>query len=264
MTEGLRIQRVLAPNPGPYTGPGTNTWVVGDDRTIVVIDPGPVIAAHGDAILDVVGDRKVTSVIVTHTHVDHAPLANPLARDLDVPAVGYAPGPEFQPDIRVGDGSEIEVASRRLTVVHTPGHSDDHLCFRLDNSLFTGDHIMGGSSVMVEDMGPYLASLERIHHTGLERLHPGHGDEMDRPDEVISWYIAHRLEREEQVIRAIAGGASSIGAVVETVYADVDTALHPLAARSVVAHLRKLETEGRAQRAGDQWADSVSLIDPGN
>jgi glyoxylase-like metal-dependent hydrolase (beta-lactamase superfamily II) len=262
MTAGLRIQRVLAPNPGPYTGPGTNTWIVGDDRTAIVLDPGPVIAAHGDAILATVGERLVSSVIVTHTHVDHAPLANPLAGDFGAPAIGYAPGPEFEPDIRVTDGSVVEVAGRQLVVLHTPGHSDDHLCFRLGDSLFTGDHIMGGSSVMVEDMGPYLASLDRIQHTGLDRLYPGHGDEMDQPDEVISWYVAHRLERERQIVEAIAAGAGTIGAVVETVYAEVDTALHPLAARSVVAHLRKLESEHRAQRAGDGWADAVGLIRP--
>ena len=259
MTHGLRIERVLAPNPGPYTGPGTNTWVVGDDHNAVVLDPGPVIRSHGDAILATVGDRTVSSVIVTHTHVDHAPLANPLSTDLDAPAIGYAPGPEFEPDLRVAEGSVIDVAGQQLVVVHTPGHSDDHLCFRLGSSLFTGDHIMGGSSVMVEDMGPYLGSLERIHHTGLERLYPGHGDEMNEPDEVISWYLAHRLERERQIVEAIEGGAGSIGAVVEVVYAEVDTALHPLAARSVVAHLRKLESEGRAVRAGDEWADSVAL-----
>ncbi len=264
MTHGLRIERVLAPNPGPYTGPGTNTWVVGDDRTVIVLDPGPVIRSHGDAILAIVADRTVSSVIVTHTHLDHAPLANPLSVDVDAPAIGYASGPDFEPDIRVTDGSVIDVAGRQLIVVHTPGHSEDHLCFRLGNSLFTGDHIMGGSSVMVEDMGPYLSSLERIQHTGLDRLYPGHGDEMDRPDEVISWYLAHRLERERQIIDAIAGGADSIGAVVETVYVDVDTALHPLAARSVVAHLRKLASEGRARRSGDEWADSVCLIDPGD
>ena len=157
-----------------------------------------------------------------------------------------------------------------LEVIHTPGHTSNHLCYRLADDgagrsvVFTGDHIMGGSSVMVEDMGPYLSSLERIHHTGLDRLYPGHGDEMDQPDEVISWYLAHRLERERQIVDAIAGGANSIGAVVETVYADVDTALHPLAARSVVAHLRKLDAEGRARRSGDDWAASVSLIPPGD
>ena len=261
MRRGLRIERVLAPNPGPYTGPGTNTWVVGDERTVVVIDPGPVITDHADAIIATVGERAVSSIIVTHTHIDHAPLANPLAADVDAPAIGYAPGPDFDPDLRVTDGSVIDVAGADLVVVHTPGHADDHLCFRLGRALFTGDHIMGGSSVMVEDMGPYLSSLERIHHTGLDRLYPGHGDEMEEPDEVISWYLAHRLERERQIIEAMIGGAASIGAIVETVYADVDSSLHPLAARSVVAHLRKLDSEGRASRTGDEWGDSATLIE---
>jgi glyoxylase-like metal-dependent hydrolase (beta-lactamase superfamily II) len=254
---------VLAPNPGPYTGPGTNTWVVGDDESVIVLDPGPVIPAHGDAILGVIGDRAVSSVIVTHTHIDHAPLANPLSRDLGVPAIGYASGPEFVPDLKVRDGSVISVAGAELVVVHTPGHADDHLCFRLGDGLFTGDHIMGGSSVMVDDMGPYLASLERIHHTGLVRLYPGHGDVMDEPDEVISWYLAHRLERERQILAAIGGGAGSIGEIVETVYSDVDTSLYPLAARSVVAHLRKLGDEGRVVRSGDGWNDTVSQLEHG-
>ena len=259
----LRIERVLAPNPGPYTGPGTNTWVVGDASSVIVIDPGPVISSHHAAILDAVGERSVSSVVVTHTHVDHAPLANPLARDVGSPAVGYAPGPDFHPDLTIGEGSTIDVAGQALVVVHTPGHSEDHVCFRLGNALFTGDHIMGGSSVMVEDMGPYLDSLRRIHHTGLERMYPGHGEEMDEPDAVISWYLAHRMERERQILEAIAGGATSVGEIVETVYADVDTALHPLAARSVVAHLRKLDTEGKVERAGDEWSDTVVIVDAG-
>ncbi|HEY5650709.1 MAG TPA: MBL fold metallo-hydrolase [Acidimicrobiia bacterium] len=261
MSGRLRVERVLAPNPGPYTGPGTNTWVVGDDERAVVLDPGPVVSAHADAILGMVGTRAVSSVIVTHTHLDHAPLANPLARDLDVPAIGYAHGPEFDPDVMVQDGSVITVAAADLIVVHTPGHSEDHLCFRLGDDLFTGDHIMGGSSVMVEDMGPYLASLERLHHTGLTRLYPGHGDVMDDPDAVISWYLSHRLERERQILAAIAGGAAAIGEIVETVYADVDTALYPLAARSVVAHLKKLGEEGRVVRSGDEWSDTISLAE---
>lgn len=261
--KGLRIERVLAPNPGPYTGPGTNTWVVGDASSVIVIDPGPVISSHHAAIIDAVGERSVSSVVVTHTHVDHAPLANPLARDVGSPAVGYAPGPDFHPDLTIEEGSTIDVAGRALIVVHTPGHSADHVCFRLGSALFTGDHIMGGSSVMVEDMGPYLESLRRIHHTGLERMYPGHGEEMDEPDAVISWYLAHRMERERQILEAIAGGAASVGEIVETVYADVDTAMHPLAARSVVAHLRKLDAEGKVERAGDEWSDTVVIVDAG-
>jgi glyoxylase-like metal-dependent hydrolase (beta-lactamase superfamily II) len=152
----LNIDRVLANNPGPFTGPGTNTWLLDDGAgSVVVIDPGPVDDKHSRAILELLGSRDLVAVLVTHTHIDHAPLANPLARELGVPAVGHGPGPQFEPDIRLLDGARFPVGRIELAVVHTPGHSDDHLCFRAGNALFSGDHIMGGSSVMVETMGPY-------------------------------------------------------------------------------------------------------------
>jgi len=241
----IEIQRILASNPGPFTGPGTNTWLIDDAGECVVIDPGPVDDNHRDRILERTAQLTVLGVLVTHTHSDHAPLANPLARDLAVPAYGYAPGPDFSPDLHLGEGSTVYIGQSRLEVIHTPGHADDHLCFRLADVLFTGDHIMGGSSVMVEDMGSYLASLEKLRGTGLSRLNPGHGDEMDHPDEVIDWYLAHRRQRHEEILEAIRAGAGSTDEVVEVVYQDVDRALHPLAARSVEAHLVLLFEEGR-------------------
>lgn len=241
----VRIERVLAPNAGPFTGTGTNTWLLESDRTVVVIDPGPVSELHFNAIITAVGQRSVNSVLVTHTHSDHAPLANPLARELQVPAYGHAAGPDFDPDVRLTEGSIVTVGSAPLEVIHTPGHSDDHLCFLTGRILFTGDHIMGGSSVMVEDMAAYLRSLTRLQDLELDRLYPGHGPEIERPQEVISWYIAHRLQREQEILEAIAAGAMGVDSIVESVYRSVDPALHPLAARSVAAHLRKLEAEGR-------------------
>lgn len=242
----MRIDRVLANNPGPYTGPGTNTWVLDDGRgSVAIIDPGPVDTKHARAILEVVGKRSVEAVLVTHTHIDHAPMANPIARDLSIPAVGYAQGPQFDPDIRLLDGAGYEIGELDLRIIHTPGHSDDHLCFRAGNVLFTGDHIMGGSSVMVEKMGPYLDSLRKLKSTGLERLLPGHGDEMEDPEAVIDWYVAHRLQRHDQIYRAIEEGASTVDEIVQIVYADVDHSLHPLAAQSVNAHLELLSAEGR-------------------
>ena len=249
----MKIDRVLANNPGVFTGAGTNTWIVDDGGgTVVVIDPGPVDTKHGRAIVDRIGDRMVEAILVTHTHVDHAPLANPLANDLGVPAIGHAPGPHFVPDERLLDGVTLQIGTLPLTVVHTPGHADDHLCFRAGNALFTGDHIMGGSSVMVDDMGSYLRSLEKLRDTGLDRLHPGHGDEMDQPDAVIDWYVAHRLQRHEQIYQAIVDGRSTVPDIVELVYSDVDSALHPLAARSVKAHLMLLSEEGRIIFDGDK------------
>lgn len=253
----MKVDRVLANNPGPYTGPGTNTWVLDDGRgSVVIIDPGPMDTRHARAIVDVVGKRKVEAVLVTHTHVDHAPMANPISRDLGVPAVGHAPGPHFDPDIRLLDGAIFEVGVLGLLIVHTPGHSDDHLCFRAGNVLFTGDHIMGGSSVMVERMGPYLDSLRKLKGLGLERLLPGHGEAMEEPDAVIDWYLAHRLQRHAQIYEAVEGGASTVDEIVQEVYADVDETLHPLAERSVGAHLELLSDEGRIALDDGIWAVS--------
>jgi glyoxylase-like metal-dependent hydrolase (beta-lactamase superfamily II) len=242
----MRIELLLANNPGPFTGPGTNTWILDDGNgRVVIIDPGPLDRVHEEKILARVDDREVSSVLVTHTHEDHAPMANPLSRELSVPAIGYAPGPQFDPDHVVDDGASISCGELALDVVFTPGHSDDHLCFRVGNLLFSGDHIIGGSSVMVEAMGPYLQSLEKLKGTGLERLYPGHGDEIDKPDEVIDWYLAHRLQRHQEVLDSIIAGATTAEEVLEIVYRDVDKRLHPLAERSVKAHLTLLNDEGR-------------------
>jgi glyoxylase-like metal-dependent hydrolase (beta-lactamase superfamily II) len=252
----MRIERVLANNPGPFTGPGTNTWLVADGGDAVVIDPGPVDKVHADRVLEKIETLRPIAVMVTHTHPDHAPMANPLARELDVPAFGYASGPEFDPDIVLVEGSSLVLGDSRMDVIHTPGHAVDHLCFRIANVLFTGDHIMGGSSVMVGDMGSYMASLEKLRGTGLTTLHPGHGDDMEDPDQVIDWYLAHRRQRHEEILDAIRSGASSTDEIVEMVYRDVDRALHPLAARSVRAHLRLLSEEGRIASSG---SDQVSV-----
>jgi glyoxylase-like metal-dependent hydrolase (beta-lactamase superfamily II) len=138
------VETVLAPNPGIYTGPGTNTNLVVDRGEVAVIDAGPEIGRHLLNVIDAVGDRQPVAVIATHAHSDHAPLSNPLARRFDVPVYGYRAGPDFEPDVRVVDADEIAVGGLSLEAVHTPGHAADHLCFRLDDRLFTGDHIMGG------------------------------------------------------------------------------------------------------------------------
>ncbi len=244
----MRIDRVLAPNPGPFTGPGTNTWLLDGGEGVLVIDPGPVIALHRQAIIEAVGERRPQGVLVTHTHSDHAPLANPLAREWEVPAIGYAPGPEFDPDQLAREGDHLAVGARMLTVLHTPGHAPDHLCFLVERVLFTGDHIIGGSSVMVDDLVDYMRSLGRLRALDLERLLPGHGTEMDQPGEVIDWYLAHRRQREEEILAAITAGAASVAEVVEVVYAAVDRSLYPLATRSVTAHVRKLIDESRISR----------------
>lgn len=241
----MTIERVLAPNPGPFTGPGTNTWLLEDGGEVLVIDPGPIDGRHAAAIVDRLAGRNVAAVLVTHTHEDHAPLANPLASDLSVPTYGHAPGPRFDPDLRLDDGDSLSLGEMEVRVVHTPGHADDHLCFLAGRVLFTGDHIMGGSSVMVDKMALYLRSLDKVRRLDLEFLYPGHGDVIDDPYPVIDWYVAHRQERESQVVDAIEQGAGSVGDIVEIVYRDVDPGMHPLAARSVAAHVEKLAEEGR-------------------
>lgn len=245
----IRIERVLAPNPGPFTGPGTNTWLLESSGEMVVIDPGPLSDEHLAAVVAAIGPRSVASVLVTHSHSDHAPLANPLGRELGVPVHGYSPGPGFDPDLRLLEGSLISVGETTIEVLHTPGHSDDHLCFLTGRILFTGDHIMGGSSVMVEDMARYMSSLDRLEHLELERLYPGHGSEIDEPQQVISWYRAHRKQREQEVLAAYKGGARDVASIVGVIYRELDPSLHPLAAMSVAAHLRKLEEEKRLPHA---------------
>ena len=246
----MRIQRVLAPNPGLFTGPGTNTYLIEDGGEAVILDPGPIEATHRQAIIATVGDLSVRAVIVTHTHPDHAPLANPLARWFEVPALGYEPGPQFQPDHRLTNGEVIKVGAAALEAIHTPGHTDDHLCFRSGDVLFTGDHIMGGSSVIITDAGSYMDSLQRLARLKLSRLYPGHGEQIERPTEVISWYIAHRQERERQILAAVASGCGTVGEIVEQVYRQVDQALHALAVYSVAAHLKKLAAEGAVWYGG--------------
>ncbi len=253
----MRVDCILAPNPGPFTGPGTNTYLVRSGPEALIIDPGPLDRTHEQAIRTAVAGSRPKGVLVTHTHEDHAPLANPLAADLAVPTYGYAPGPHFKPDRLLADDDRVRFGSEEVQAVHTPGHSHDHLCFLVRTSLFTGDHIMGGSSVVVEDMGAYLRSLRKLQRLWLDRLYPGHGLVMDDAAGIVAAYIEHRLEREQQVLSAVQTGASTVMEIIQAVYADVNPALHPLAAVSVRAHLVKLGEDGLVQYRG---GDDVSTV----
>ena len=197
---------------------------------------------------------------MTHTHPDHAPLADPLAAELGVHTYGYAPGPGFSPSRRLVDGDRLRFGEAVLTAVHTPGHTADHLCFRMGGTVFTGDHIIGGSTVLVQDMGEYFRSLDRIRALGPERLLPGHGSRIDNAAEVIATYIAHRREREAQIFRAVRDGARTVAAVVEAVYGEVDPRLRSAAAGSVLAHLRHLAGQGKVTlESGDESGDIVAV-----
>jgi glyoxylase-like metal-dependent hydrolase (beta-lactamase superfamily II) len=243
----VTVERVLAPNPSIFTGPGTNTYLVADGTEVTVIDPGPVIQTHLLAIVEAIGDRTVVAVIATHTHSDHAPLSNPLAALLGCPVLGYGPGPEFEPDVQLADGDEVRVGAHHLRAVHTPGHSADHLCFQLSDRLFTGDHIMGGSTVVMADASAYLESLYRVQDLGVARIEPGHGDSMDDAGHVIAEYIEHRLAREQEILDVIGAGAGTIADIVDVVYAFVPADLKAAATHQVIVQLNKLLVDDKVR-----------------
>lgn len=243
----MEIERVLAPNPGPFTGPGTNTYVLRSSGHALVIDPGPVIASHLAAIRHALGRAEPVAVIVTHTHPDHAPAANPLAAEWGVPAIGFAPGPGFEPDDTVSDRDQFVVGEQSIWVVHTPGHTFDHICLLAGDIMFTGDHIMGGSTVVIENATDYMASLEKVRDSRPRHLFPGHGDDMPDAVSAIDAYIAHRIEREDQIVAAVASGASTVGEVVDVVYAGLAETLVAAAIQQVGVQLQKLSAEGRLE-----------------
>jgi len=228
-----------------YTGQGTNTYVMVSNGEALVLDPGPVIEQHMLEIVAQLSDLTPVGVVVTHTHPDHAPLANLLASRLDVPVYGYQSGPQFVPDVLVADGESVSFGTDSITAVHTPGHTADHLCFLRADTLFTGDHIMGGSTtVIIEDAAEYLDSLYLVRDLAVARLEPGHGDAMDDAAAVITQYIDHRLEREVQIVASVTNGATSIGEIVDVVYAGLPGGLRHAAVHQVGVQLVKLNRDG--------------------
>jgi glyoxylase-like metal-dependent hydrolase (beta-lactamase superfamily II) len=256
----VKVERVLAPNPGPYTGAGTNTYVVSAGGRAVVLDPGPIIDVHLAAIIHALGDLEPVAVVVTHTHPDHAPAANPLGERFGVPVLGFAPGPSFVPTDTLADGDLVTVVDGTvLEAVHTPGHTADHLCFRAGQVLFTGDHVIGGSTVIIEDAAAYLRSLERILRLEPGRLYPGHGEEIPDAAATITAYIAHRIERERQVLTAVVAGARTVSEVVDAVYGAVGPELADAAAMQVRTQLQKLVDEGRVSWRADALGDGIEI-----
>lgn len=261
-----RVIRLTAPNPSVMTGPGTNTYIVGDtDNGFVVIDPGPNSPTHAHSIREITGG-KVKWVLCTHTHVDHSPGALDLANDYDAKVYGrVANYPErqdgsFKPIKELSDGDHLAFGDITLIVVHTPGHASNHLCFLLPEArmLFSGDHIMQGSTVVINppdgDMSQYMNALEKLKEMDFDWIAPGHGFLIDRPTEAIDRLLVHRQKRERKVIRAFSQiHGSSLNDLVSYAYDDVSSSLHPLAKRSLLAHLIKLEEEGVVESRGDDW-----------
>jgi glyoxylase-like metal-dependent hydrolase (beta-lactamase superfamily II) len=263
------VRRIVCQNPSAMTGPGTNTYLVGIDE-IAVIDPGPDSASHLDAIAGCGGDR-IRWILLTHTHPDHAPGALGLKQRTGAEILGFPPTatsavtPDFELDGTLGDGDVIEATEYHLSAVHTPGHASNHLCFLLpeERTLFTGDHIMQGSTVVISppdgDMRAYLDSLEKLKQIKprLRTIAPGHGHLIQNPTAVIDDYITHRIAREEQVLAALrTAGTATIPELVAVIYTDTPVAMHGWAARSVWAHLRKLAQEGlvRGEGVDDTWS----------
>lgn len=265
------IRRLLAPNPSPLTGPGTNTYLLGTDE-VAVVDPGPDEPDHIDALL-AAGAGRIRWVLVTHTHPDHAPAAGRVARATGAEVLGFAEGPAFRPEREIGDGFVLEVGGRRLRALHTPGHASDHLCFLVEGLglLLSGDHVMAGSTVVIAppdgDMVAYLASLERLLRLDppLEAILPGHGPVVPDPLAYVGGYLRHRLERERAILDALADEpGQSIPELVEALYADVPAALHPAAELSVWAHLRKLRAEHRVLPHGEVELEATWALAAGS
>lgn len=258
------VIRLTAPNPGMMTGPGTNTYVLGHKR-FTVLDPGPDNATHIERILEITGGA-IDQVVVTHTHQDHSPGTATLkartgCRVYGQPAPsGAAQDQTFSPDEEPATGDLITTDAGTLKAIHTPGHASNHLCYLLveQELLFSGDHIMQGSTVVINppdgDMKAYLESLYDLLAEPIRYIAPAHGFLMGRPQAVIDYLITHRLAREHKVARVLKHlGLASLKALTAEAYDDVPAGIHGVAARSALAHLLKLKVEGRANNEGDTW-----------
>ena len=258
------IRRLVAPNPSMMTGPGTNTYLFGVEE-IAVLDPGPIISRHLEAIQRIAG-APIRWVVVTHTHPDHSPAASVLAKEtgaelIGIPApVGAHQDESFQPDRVLADGDPLISNEFTIRAVHTPGHASNHVCFHHEatNWVFTGDHVIDGSTVVINppdgNMKQYIESLRRLRSMGCAALAPGHGEVIHDPERAIDWIIEHRLEREARVVAALKANPDiTTRELVPHVYRDVDKKLYGLAERSLLAHLLKLEEDGSAKCSADRW-----------
>jgi len=248
------VSRVVAPNPGPYTGPGTNTWIVDAGPVVAVIDPGPDEGSHLAALKRRLAQRTVGVVLVTHSHPDHLPLAERLAAPHSASVRRY---PELH------DGDVVRVGNLNITTLHTPGHSADHLAFLLaeDGAIFTGDLILGRGSSMVTypegDVAAYLRSLDRLAALQPRILFPGHWDPVPGAMAKIEEYREHRLEREAQVVAEMRRGSGTVAELTRRVYGDLDEKLLAAAEMTLRAHLKKLIDDGAVRQRGDFYEPSV-------
>lgn len=259
------VRRITAPNPGMMTGPGTNTYLVGE-KELAAIDPGPESEAHLRALLEATGG-KLEWILCTHTHLDHSPGAHALRQATGAELLGFGRVPEdgrqdarFRAERALADGDVLDCGAFRLRAIHTPGHASNHLCYLLEEEklLFTGDHVMQGSTVVISppdgDMAAYLASLERLLALDLAALAPGHGHLIEQPHDEVRRLIAHRLKREQKVLEALLRrNPATLDELLPLVYDDVPPRVHPVARRSLHAHLVKLQRDGKVATEGEGW-----------
>ncbi|WP_375266871.1 MBL fold metallo-hydrolase [Planktotalea sp.] len=271
------LRRVLAPNPTPMTYRGTNTYLLGE-QAIAVIDPGPESQAHLDAILKACRDQTITHVVVTHSHVDHSPLAKNLSKSTGAPILAFGPSsagrskamqacleagmnsggegidPDFTPDKLLKDGETFKAGDQTLKAWHTPGHMGNHMCFEWDKTLFCGDLVMGWASSLVSppdgDLTDFMASCFKIRDLRPQVMHAGHGAPITDPIERIDWLIAHRKSREAQIIEHLSKGPTTALNLAQAIYTDTPAALIPAATRNVFAHLIDLEGKKAIVRDG--------------
>ncbi|ALO46816.1 MBL fold metallo-hydrolase [Pseudohongiella spirulinae] len=275
-TSEVTVYRLLCPNASAMTGPGTNTYLIGS-KELALVDPGPALPAHIEAITAMLAGRPLRRIFVTHTHGDHSPATAELQRLTGAEVIGLKPAAgaayqdaSFEPSRLYSDGECIDCGEYAVRLIHTPGHVSNHLCFLLEQEgmLFTGDHILQGTTPVIlppdGDMSDYLRSLEQLLGLPLRSLAPGHGDVMTEPAQMIGTLIRHRLRREQKIVSALAGfDLVTLDEFVIPVYDDVPQHLLPWAKKTLLAHLYKLESEGRVRQFAQCSAENVrwQLID---
>jgi glyoxylase-like metal-dependent hydrolase (beta-lactamase superfamily II) len=264
------IARVLAHNPSAFTYYGTQTYLIGNEE-VAVVDPGPDLPEHVEALLHAIGGRRVAAIMCTHTHRDHSPAAKPLANVTGAPVIGCAPlaletvGPradaafdgDYSPDRILEDGESIEVDGMAVTAVATPGHTSNHLCFAIGDALLTGDHVMGWSTTVVVppdgEMAAYMASLDKLRQRQDRIYYPAHGPAVTKPQQYVRGLMGHRMQREKQILRLVGEMPRDIPDIVANAYPGLDPRLVTAAGGSVLAHLLDLEKRGLVVREGEQW-----------
>lgn len=262
-----RVQRITAPNPGMMTGPGTNSYLIGDAAgNLAMIDPGPDIASHADLLIKHAGNR-LRWILCTHTHQDHSPASRAVQKATGAQVFGFGKVPDdgrqdtlFKPNHALSNNDVVDCGAFKLRAIHTPGHASNHLCYFLEGEgwLFTGDHVMQGSTVVISppdgDMYEYFASLNKLSDYAITAFAPGHGHVIEAPGDEVAKIIAHRLKREKKVVDVLTRAQSAtLDDLVPAVYDDVSPKLHAPARRSLHAHLLKLERDGRATEADGRW-----------